>query len=67
MHVIWGILIISAGILLLVGGSKKSNFIIYRFLVARSKILWGKHVYRFHQIAGAIVVVFGIFVAFGAF
>jgi len=55
----------AAGLFLLVCGSLKSSFIIYRFLVARSKILWGEHVYRFHQIAGVIVIVFGALMAFG--
>jgi len=32
-------------------------------MVARSKILWGEKVHRFHQIAGAIVMVFGALVA----
>jgi hypothetical protein len=55
----------AAGLFLLVCGSLKSNFIIYRPLVARSKILWGQHVYRFHQITGIIVIAFGALVAFG--
>ena len=63
MHILWGALIVAAGLFLLICGSIKSNFIIYRFLVARSKILWGKHVYRFHQIAGIAVIVFGVLVA----
>jgi len=65
MHILWGALIVAAGLFLLVCGSLKSNFIIYRPLVARSKILWGKHVYRFHQITGIIVIVFGAMVALG--
>ena len=65
MHLLWGILIIVAGLFLFICGSLKSNFIIYRFLVARSKILWGKHVYIFHQITGVIVIVFGVLVVFG--
>jgi len=41
----------------------KSNFIIYRLLVYRSKILWGEKVYLFHQFSGAAVIVFGILMA----
>ena len=41
MQVLWGILIVVAGLLLLVCGSLKSEFIVYRLLVARSRILWG--------------------------
>jgi len=63
MHILWGSLIMSAGLFLLVCGSLRSNFFIYRLLVARSKILWGQHVYRFHQITGVIVIIFGVLVA----
>lgn len=58
MHVFWGILMV-------VCASLKSQFIIYRLMVARSKILWGRRVHRFHQITGVIVVVFGALVTLG--
>jgi len=65
MHVLWGSLIMAAGLFMLVCGSLKSKFIIYRLMVARSKILWGDNVHRFHQITGAIVIVFGALVTLG--
>ena len=65
MHVLWGILIVLAGLFLTISATVKSNFIIYRLLVYRSKILWGEHVHRFHQIAGAIVIVVGVLMALG--
>ena len=65
MHLLWGILIVLAGLFLLVCGRLKSDFFIYRLIVARSKILWGDNTHRFHQIAGAIVVVVGVLVAVG--
>ncbi|MFC1980010.1 hypothetical protein ACFLVS_04030 [Chloroflexota bacterium] len=65
MHVLWGVLIVMAGLFLLVCGSLKSEFIIYRLIVYRSKILWGENVHRFHQIAGVIVIVVGALVALG--
>ena len=65
MHVLWGALIIVAGLFLLVCGRVKSDFIIYRLLVHRSKMLWGEKVYLFHQFSGAAVIVFGILVALG--
>jgi len=67
MHVLWGILIVLAGLFLLSCGRLKSDFIIYRLLVYRSKILWGDNVHRFHQVVGAIVIVFGVLVAAGIF
>ncbi|MBC8217967.1 MAG: hypothetical protein H8E73_05830 [Planctomycetes bacterium] len=65
MHVFWGILMIAVGLFMVVCASLKSQFIIYRLMVARSKILWGKNVHRFHQIAGVAVIVFGVLVAIG--
>ena len=46
-------------------GRLQSDFIIYRLMVARSKMLWGKSVHKFYQIAGAMVTVFGILLALG--
>jgi len=57
--------IVAAGLFLLVCGRLKSEFFIYRLIVARSKILWGENVHRFHQIGGGIVIVFGVLVAIG--
>jgi hypothetical protein len=65
MHVLWGILIVLAGLFLTISGTLKSNFIIYRLLVYRSKILLGEHVHRFHQIVGIIVIIFGVLFALG--
>jgi len=65
MHMVWGIMIMAAGLFMLICGSLKSKFIIYRLMVARSKILWGENVHRFYQITGAIIIVFGALVALG--
>jgi len=63
MHILWGILIVAAGLFMLVCGRLKSEFIIYRLLAARSRILWGENVHLFYQVAGAVVIVVGILVA----
>lgn len=63
MEVLWGILIILAGLFLSISGSVKSNFIVYRLFVARSRRLWGDNVHRFHQVAGIMVIVFGLLVS----
>ncbi len=67
MTILLGGLMIIAGLFLLICGSLKSNFVLYRFLVARSKILWGDKVYQFHQVSGILVIIMGIFYAFGFF
>ena len=66
MNILWGILIIGIGLFMLISGSTKSDFIIYRILIARSRILWGDNVHRFYQIVGPILIVFGILMAIGA-
>jgi hypothetical protein len=63
MHIVWGALIAAAGLFLLVCASLRSEFVVYRLLVARSKMLWGENVHRFYQIVGMIVIVFGVLVA----
>jgi len=65
MHVLWGILIVLAGLFLFICGRLRSNFIIYRLLVYRSRILWGDNVHCFHQVAGAMVIIFGVLFALG--
>ncbi len=65
MHLLWGILIVLAGLFLLICGRLRSDFIIYRLIVARSKVLWGDNTYRFHQVVGTIVIVVGVLVATG--
>jgi hypothetical protein len=65
MNELWGMLIIAAGVFLFLGGRLKSKFVVYRLLVARSRMLWGDNVHRFHQVAGVMVIVFGILVLLG--
>ena len=65
MHALYGTLMIAAGLFLVVCGSRRSEFVIYRLLVARSKILWGTKVHRFHQVAGVMVIVFGLLMVLG--
>ena len=65
MHIVWGCLTAAIGLTMFVGGCLKSEFILYRLLVARSKLLWGKHVHKFYQVAGIMVLVFGILLALG--
>ncbi len=54
-----------AGLFLLVCSSLQSKFFVYRLMVARSKILWGEKVHRFHQVSGVLVITFGVLVALG--
>ena len=65
MHWFWGTLMAIIGLLMLVCGTVKSDFVVYRLLVARSRILWGDAVHRFYQVSGLIVAVLGILWASG--
>ena len=65
MSIVWGCLIAAVGLFLFVSGTTKSEFIVYRLLVARSKILWGERVHGFYQVAGVLVVAFGVLFAAG--
>jgi hypothetical protein len=65
MNILWGCLVIAAGLFMAICASTKSEFIVYRLMVARSRILWGDKVHRFYQISGATVIAFGALVAFG--
>ena len=67
MFIFWGILMIAIGLFMFVCGLMKSEFIIYKILVTRSKMLWGKHVHQFYQITGIAIIIVGIFMATGIF
>jgi hypothetical protein len=55
------------GLFMLVCGTLKSEFIVYRLMVHRSRILWGQGdaVHRFYQVSGLIVIVLGALWALG--
>ncbi len=65
MQILSGCLMAAAGLFMLLCGLSQSDFIVYRLMVARSKMLWGKNTHRFYQVAGLMVIVYGALVAFG--
>ena len=65
MNVFWGLLMAAAGMFMLVGGTTKSDLIVYRLLVARSQLLWGEGVHRVYQVSGLILVALGVLWAAG--
>ena len=66
-HILWGTLMAVVGLFMLASGTAKSEFIIYRLLVARSRLLWGEGnaVHRFYQVSGLIIMVLGVLWALG--
>ena len=65
MNPIWGAIMAAVGIFMLVSGITRSNFIVYRLLVARSKMFWGENVHRFYQAVGTVLIVLGVLAALG--
>lgn len=67
MHQYFGILMAAVGLFMLVCGTMRSEFIVYRLLVARSRLLWGDGaaVHRFYQFSGLLVVILGTLWAMG--
>lgn len=65
MNVVWGIVMIVVGGSFVFWGSTESDFVVYRYLAARSRILWDHRVHRFYQVVGALLVVLGLLWAVG--
>lgn len=67
MNILWGSLTATIGLLMLVAGTAKSEFILCRLMVARSRLLWGEGdaVHRFYQVSGLIVLSLGVLWATG--
>ena len=61
----WGIPLTIIGLLMFLGGITKSDFIAYRLIADRPRMLWGNHVHSFFVVAGLMVAVFGVLVALG--
>jgi len=65
VEILWGILMGIVGAGLLVCAAMRSEFVVYRLLVARSRLLWRDRVHLFHQVAGGILLVLGVLWASG--
>jgi len=65
VEILWGILMALVGVFLLVSATLRSDFVVYRLLAARSRLLWGERVHRFYQVVGATLVVLGLLWASG--
>lgn len=45
------------GALFITWGRTKSDFSVYRILVACSRVLWGDRVHGFYQVGGALMII----------
>lgn len=55
MNYLWGILMLIIGLLIFLGSIVKSEFILYKLLHARAKIMWGENAHIFLMISGLII------------
>ena len=64
---VWaGVLVAVFGALLVIAALTETKFVIYRILVARSRILWKSKVHSFHLVSGVLAIVAGLLIiAFG--
>ena len=69
MNILLGILMVAIGSFLSFSGLTKSNFIVYKILVARSRILWGKSdkVHVFYSVIGILIIIMGLLLSIGLF
>lgn len=67
MNLLWGTLMMAAGLFMAICGTTKSDFVVYRLMVARSRRRWGEGdaVHRFYQLTGLILVTLAALWAFG--
>jgi len=65
MRPVLGILMAVIGGLFTFWGATKSEFVVYRLLSARSRLLWGDQVHRFYVVVGGALAVIGLLWALG--
>ncbi|MCC9600372.1 hypothetical protein LOC67_07350 [Stieleria sp. JC731] len=67
MNLVWGSAMAAIGFFLLFCGTTKSEFVLYKLLVARSRTTWGQGnaVHRFYQVVGLVLVSLGCLWAAG--
>ena len=53
------------GLFIFVSSLIKSEFIIYKLLVGRAKILWGENAHHFLSVSGILIIIFGILMLIG--
>jgi len=65
MAIVWGLIICAIGALFIFWGRNRSEFVVYRLLVARSRIMWGEgdKVHSFYQVSGAMMIIVGVITA----
>jgi len=55
MNFLWGSLMAFMGLFMFVSAMRKSNFVLYRLMYSRVKLLWGDYAHTFLAISGLII------------
>ena len=55
-----GVLVAVFGALLVIAALTRTEFVLYRLVVARSRVLWKNRVHGFHVVAGTMCIIAGI-------
>lgn len=64
MNYVYGFITIFIGLFFTISAFTKSEFIAYRVLTARSKLLWKDKVHHFYKVVGVILVIVGLLFVF---
>jgi hypothetical protein len=67
MNNVYGFIMVFIGIFFTVSAFMETEFIVYRILSARSKLLWKDNVHHFYKVVGIILVIVGFLFIFDVF
>lgn len=65
MHAVYGLVMTVIGVTLIYWSATQSNFIVFRLLRERSRLIWGDNVHLFYVVVGTVLIGLGLLWAFG--
>lgn len=65
INILWGSILIVIFIIMFIAATVKSDFIIYKLLIARTKLLFKDYAYEAHQVFAVLGIIFGLLLVFG--
>lgn len=67
MNYLYGSLMILIGLFFTISAFMESEFIVYKVLTARSKLLWKDNVHNFYKVVGILIILVGFLLIFEVF
>jgi len=67
MNYVYGSIMIVLGLFFTISAFMESEFIVYKILTARSKLLWKDNVHHFYKVVGVLIAIFGLLFIIGVF